>query len=172
MSARWRLLVLTSTIVALCTVVAGPAGAQEADDERAVTIAFDVGDHDAEAGDWPITVVHVTGDLEPGVGFTVELRDDDGAVVWSGDGEFTAPTTSLTVDELVVVGAVTEAAVSQALPDVAGDVVTRPEPEILQQGSGGGGGGQLALSMVVAVILVAILFRSPLPSASTQRWTK
>lgn len=50
--------------------------------------------------------------------------------------------------------------------------VSGPIAEVLSQGSGGGGGGLLALSMVLSVILVAILFRTPLPSQATQRWTK
>lgn len=168
MSNTVRLVVLS---VALLVGVATPAGAQT-EEERAVVIEFDVGDFDAEEGDWPVTVVYVTGDLEPGEAFTVELRGDGGEVVWSGSDTFDGSTTALSIDDFVAVGDVTEAAISQSVPAVAGDVVTRPVPEVLQQGSGGGGGGQLALSMVVAVILVAILFRSPLPSASTQRWTK
>ena len=54
---------------------------------------------------------------------------------------------------------------------VVGGVQIEP-PEIEWKAGGGGGGGQLALSMVMAVLLVAIVFRTPLPSASTQRWTK
>ena len=42
---------------------------------------------------------------------------------------------------------------------------------VLGSSSGTGGAGQLALSMVVAGVLVTIVFRSPLPSASAQRWT-
>lgn len=57
-------------------------------------------------------------------------------------------------------------------PDVAGEVATRPEPELPRQGSGLGGAGQLALSMVIAVVFVAILFRAPLPAATTQRWRR
>jgi len=167
-----RVALAAVAIMLVIVGVAAPAGAQTADEERGVTIEFDVGDFDAEEGDWPVTVVYVTGDLEAGQAFTVELRGPSGDVVWSGTDTFDGSTTSLAVEEFVAVGDVTEAAISQALPDVAGDVVTRPVPEVLQQGGGGGGGGQLALSMVVAVILVAILFRSPLPSATTQRWTK
>lgn len=163
--------VFIALALAAVVLVPAPAGAQT-EEERAVTIEFDVGDFDAEQGDWPVTVVYVSGDLAPGEAFTVELRDDGGEVVWSGSDTFDGSTTALAVDGFVAVGDVTEAAISQSIPAVAGDVVTRPVPEVLQQGSGGGGGGQLALSMVVAVILVAILFRSPLPSASTQRWTK
>jgi hypothetical protein len=68
------------------------------------------------------------------------------------------------------VGEVGSAGVSQALTVVGGVQI---EPPTVDYGaSGGGGGGQLALSMVMAVLLVAIVFRTPLPSSSTQRWTK
>ena len=150
----------------------GRAGAQTPDEERAVEITFDVGDFDSEQGDWPITVVYVGGDMEDGQPFTVELTGDDGTVVWSGTETFTAPMTTVAVDRFVAVGAVAEAGISQAIAEVAGDVVQRPPPEVLSQGAGGGGSGQLALSMVLAVILVAIVFRTPLPSATSQRWTK
>ena len=47
------------------------------------------------------------------------------------------------------------------------------EPPEVEWGAGGGaGGGDLALTMVLAVLLVALVFRTPLPSASSQRWTK
>jgi hypothetical protein len=152
--------------------VAAPAGAQEADEERNVEITFDTGDFDSEQEDWPITIVYVTGDLDPGEPFTVELTGEGGAVLWSATEVFTAPTTTFTVVPFVPVGAVTGAGVSQAIAEVAGDVVERRPPEVLSQGAGGGGGGTLALSMVLAVVLVAIVFRTPLPSATSQRWTK
>ena len=50
--------------------------------------------------------------------------------------------------------------------------MTRPVLPIPQQGSGLGGAGQLALSMVIAVVFVAILFRAPLPAATSVRWRK
>lgn len=56
-------------------------------------------------------------------------------------------------------------------PTVEGDVTVAPDP-LPRQGSGLVGAGQLALSMVIAVIFVAILFRTPLPSATTQRWRR
>lgn len=158
--------------VAVLITVAAPAGAQESSDERGVEITFDVGDFDGDEGDWPITVVYVAGDMEDGEPFTVELLDEDGAVLWSATEAFTAPITTVTVEPFVAVGEVAEAEVSQAVAAVAGAVVERPPAEVLRQGAGGGGGGTLALSMVLAVVLVAIVFRTPLPSASTQRWTK
>jgi hypothetical protein len=227
---RWVLGVL---VLFFALVAAGPAAAQS---ERGVSIEFDVGDHDAAQGDWPITVVRVSGDLDVGELFVVELRDGAGAVLWAGQAEYQPPTTSVAVDRFVAVGDVEEAAIGQRMPtntlppeqpepvepgepsdpveesepdevdepdvagDVAGDVVTipplsgdpfdqaiapvtptpgvrgdmvtQPNPDVVQQGSGLSGAGQLALSMVVAVVFVAILFRTPLPSATTQRWRK
>ena len=156
-------------VAALC--VAAPAGAQAAE-EGNVEITFDIGEFDGERGDWPITVVYVAGDLTEGEPFTVVLTGDDGTVLWSGTDRFTAPITTVAVDRFVAVGRVVEAGISQSVPEVAGDVVERPAPEVLSQGAGGGGSGQLALSMVLAVILVAIVFRTPLPSQTSQRWTK
>lgn len=158
--------------VASIFVLATPAGAQDTDEDRSVEITFDVGDFDSERGDWAITVVHVTGEMEPDQTFTVELLDDDGVVLWSGADTFTAPTTSISVLPFVAVGDVAGTSISQTLPEVLGEAVERVPAEVLSQGAGGGGGGTLALSMVLAVVLVAIVFRTPLPSASTQRWTK
>lgn len=205
---------LTALLLALCGLLASPAGAQV---ERNVTIDFEVGDFDPTEGDWPITVVNVSGDLDADEVFVVELRDGDGEIVWAGEGVFSPPTTSVTVDSFVAVGDVDEAAIGQRLPEeattttavpepeVAGDVVTNPPSRIStapsttppspptpteptaptvegdvtvapdplpRQGSGLVGAGQLALSMVIAVIFVAILFRTPLPSATTQRWRR
>jgi hypothetical protein len=56
--------------------------------------------------------------------------------------------------------------------EVEGEQVERDGVEILGGASGGSGSGQLALSMILAVVVLAIVFRTPLPSASTQRWTK
>lgn len=169
---RLRALFALALVIGATGTTAIPAGAQTPDEERAVEITFDVGDFDGEQGDWPITVVYVSGDMEDGQPFTVELTGEDGSVVWSGTETFTAPITTVAVDRFVAVGAVVEAGISQAIPEVAGDVVERPAPEVLSQGAGGGGSGQLALSMVLAVILVAIVFRTPLPSQTSQRWTK
>lgn len=201
------------TLVTCATV--GPASAQEPPD-RAVTIEFDVGDFDAGEGDWPITAVIVSGDLEPGEPILVELRDADDAVLWSAVADYQPPATTIAVEPFVAVGDVEETAIAQAtppqttVPEVAGDAVTPPAPpspraaaddpvpdapgastpqpttpppavegdvvdrpqDLLQRGNGWGGAGQLALSMVIAVVFVAILFRTPLPSASTQRWRR
>lgn len=160
-------------IAGVCLVVL-PSTAASAQEEPggAVDISFDVGEFDEAAGDWTIDVVEVSGDLEDGQEFTLELTGSDGEVVWSATEAFDGPVTRITVTEPVTVGEVAGAGVSQAQPPaVVGGV--QIEPPIVDWGaSGSGGGGQLALSMVMAVLLVAIVFRTPLPSASTQRWTK
>lgn len=208
---------ICASVILVALTWASPAGAQTAEADRPVTIDFDVGDFDSAQGDWPITVVNVSGDLEADEVFVVELRDGEGEIVWAGEGVFSPPTTSVTVDSFVAVGDVDEAAIGQRLPEeattttavpepeVAGDVVTNPPSRIStapsttppssptpteptaptvegdvtvapdplpRQGSGLVGAGQLALSMVIAVIFVAILFRTPLPSATTQRWRR
>ena len=168
---RLRHTVLGASLLGVAVLGAVPAGAQESE-ERDVEITFDTGDFDAEAGDWGVTVVYVSGDMEDGVPFTVELYGDGDTVLWSGTEDFTEPTTAVAVDQFVAVGEVVEAGISQALPEVAGVIDQRQEVEVQRQGAGGGGGGALALSLVLAVVLLAILFRTPLPSAVSQRWTK
>jgi hypothetical protein len=162
-------------VLAICIVVgaAAPAGAQQQDGDGDVQIEFETGDFDGERGDWSISVVHVTGSgLDAGQPLTLELKSDDGTVLWTGTEPASATTTSFTVVPFVAVQDVFRAAISQPLPEVAGDVVDRQEVEVRRQGAGGGGGGALALSMVLAVVLMAILFRTPLPSQVSQRWTK
>lgn len=249
-------------------LLAAPAHAQT---ERAVRITFETGDFDSARGDWPVTAVNVSGDLDSGQSFTVELRDGAGGVLWSGTAAYRPPMTTIEVGSFVAVGDVEEAAIAQRRPGqtttpttsptpttaptptttptpttsptpttqppnigepgepispidpgtppgpgspvvvdgvtvipvggqgpqdpsdpddpsspegaapappgsqtpaVGGDVVTRDDPQPVPQGNGFGGAGQLALSMVVAVVFVAILFRTPLPSATTTRWRK
>jgi hypothetical protein len=147
-----------------------PASAQE-DPIGNVDISFDVGEFDNALGDWPIDVVEVSGDLADGEAFTVELRDGDGVVLWSATQPYSDAPTRIAVDRSIAVADVAEAGVSQPLTIVAGVQIERPE--VTWSASGGGGGsGQLALSMVLAIIVVAVIFRTPLPSASTQRWTR
>jgi hypothetical protein len=212
----FRCTVLAST--AALWVMAPSAAAAQAPAERDVRIEFEVGDFDAARSDWPITEVLVSGDLDVGETFVVELRDGDGGIIWAGEDEYSPPQTIVAVDTFVAVGDVEEAAIGQRLPvepppeiepavdpvatqepevaavvttiapddpvpvvvppdpaptpDVAADVVSRPDPPLPQQGSGLGGAGQLALSMAIAVVFVAILFRTPLPAATTMRWRK
>ena len=150
-------------------LLADPAHAQE-ELVGNVDITFDVGDYDAAIDDWAIEVVEVTGDLAVGEDFTVELTGEGGVVVWSATQPYTAPVTRIEVTPPVGVADVVSAGVSQPLTIVGGVQIERPE--ITWSASGGGGSGQLALSMVLAIIVVAVVFRTPLPSASTQRWTR
>lgn len=160
---------LVTGLVALLPV--GPAGAQTGDDVVGeVEISFDVGDFDPTVGDWTIDAVVVSGDLEDGIGFTIEVTGASGEVLWSATQPFDAPVTRIPVPVAVAVADVADAGVSQGITAVAG-VQVEP-PTVDWSASGGGGAGQLALSMVMAVLLVAIVFRTPLPSATTRRWTK
>jgi hypothetical protein len=153
-------------------VSASPAGAQT-DEERRADIAFDVGDFDVDLGDWTIDSVEVAGELVEGEAVTVELADEDGIVVWTGTASFTPPVVRLPVDRVVAVRDVAEARLAQDLPvEVAGDVVQGRQAQVLSQGAGGGGSGELALSLVLAMFFLAILFRTPLPSAVSERWTR
>lgn len=165
--ASWTWAALTAGGAVLSPAV---ASAQEEPVIGSVEISFDVGSFDAELDDWGIEVVIVSGDIEVGVPFTVELRGEADAVVWTATQAFTGSPMRIPVDPPIAVGAVTSAGVSQPQPIVGGVQVERPPVE--WSASGGGGSGQLALSMVLAVIVVAVVFRTPMPSASTQRWTR
>jgi hypothetical protein len=169
--ARRGLLAWLGACAAIVTL-APPAVAQDGEESIGnVEISFDVGDFDATTDDFTIDAVEVSGDLLDGEEFTVVLTGAGGNVVWSTTDTFTAPVTRVPVTEAVGVGDVVEAGVEQAfLPEVEA-VVIEP-PEVDYKAGGGNGGGQLALSMVMTVLLVAIMFRTPLPSATAQRWTK
>lgn len=162
-----------SALVVLATtfVLVAAAAAQPADEViGGVTISFDVGDVDPATGDWAVEGVEVSGDLEEGQQFTVELTGAGSVVLWSATQPFTAPVTRIPVTVPLGVGEVTGAGVSQGITAVEGVQIEPPTVDF--SAAAGGGGGQLALSMVMAVLLVAIVFRTPLPSATTQRWTK
>ena len=165
-----RLLRCLMLVLVLVLAMPRPAAAQDGDVAGDVSIEFDVGDIDPDTGEWMIDAVLVSGDLEEGAEFTVVLTDADGAEVWSSTQEFTAPVTEIEVTEPLAVGDVASAGVEQAQTIVGGVQIEAPEVE--WSAGGGAGGGQLALSMVLAVLLVAIVFRTPLPSATTQRWTR
>jgi len=164
-----RIGVLIGTAVGVVLLPVSAASAQDDDVIGQVDIAFDVGDIDPAVGDWTVDAVEVTGDLEDGGDVTVELRGDGDRLLWSGTAPYTGPGTRIEV-EGVTVGEVVRAEVAQGITVVAG--VQIEAPAVDWSAAGGGGGGQLALSMVMAVLLVAIVFRTPLPSATTQRWTK
>jgi hypothetical protein len=166
---RIALPAMMSIVFLLLIALARPASAQE-EPLRNVDISFDVGGYDATVGDWAVTVVEITGDLADGQDFTAQLTGADGEVLWSSTQAFTAPSMRIDVAPAVAVGAIAAAGVSQPQTEVEGVQVERPA--VTWSAAGGGGSGQLALSMVMAVIVVAIVFRSPLPSASTQRWTR
>jgi hypothetical protein len=176
MTARRTWPILGSVALAVTVALAStphPAHAQDGGDEVVgeVDIAFDIGEPDPTTGDFLIDAVLVSGDLEDGQDFTVVLLDADGVEVWSATQEFTNPVTEIDVTEPVGVGAVASAGVEQGLTIVEGVQIEPPVVE-WSAGGGGAGGGELALSMVLAVLLVAMVFRTPLPSASVQRWTK
>jgi hypothetical protein len=157
-------------LLALVLLLSDAALAAAQDPGGTVDISFDVGDYDPARNDWTIEVVQVSGDLEEGRPFTVEVYGESDEVLFSATQPYTSPATRIEVTATVAVGDVERAGVSQPITEVAGVVVERPEVD--WSTSGGGGSGQLALSMVMAVIIVAIVFRTPLPSASTQRWTR
>jgi hypothetical protein len=165
-----RAALLATLSVAWLVAWSHPAAAQDPGVIGNVDISFDIGDVDAATGEWTIDAVEVTGELVDGQDFTVELTGPDDAVVWSATETYSAPLTRIPVTEPLLVNEVAGAGVSQGITEVAG--VQIEPPKIDFGASGSGGGGQLALSMVMAVLLVAIVFRTPLPSASTQRWTK
>lgn len=48
-------------------------------------------------------------------------------------------------------------------------VQVNPPPEVLGGGSGRDS-GQLAVSVIVSLVVLVLVFRTPLPAASTQRW--
>lgn len=151
--------------------LAGPAHAQDGGEAppAEVDISFDTGGYDAGRRDFLITVVEIRGGLREGEEFTVELGGSGGRVLWSATRVFTAPLTRVEVDEKVAVGDVTSASVSQRSLEVVLDAVSPDVPSAVE---GTGGSGQLTLSMLVTIVVVAVVFRSPLPSAQTSRWTK
>jgi hypothetical protein len=161
---------LVFLVVSVTCALAAPVASAQEPPIGEVDISFDVGEYDPARNDWTIEVVQVTGDLDEGQPFTVEVYGDGDEVLFSATQPYTSPTTRIEVTATVAVGDVESAGVSQPLTAVAGVQVERPEVD--WSTSGGGGSGQLALSMVMAVIIVAIVFRTPLPSATTQRWTK
>jgi hypothetical protein len=164
--------------VAWVAVLAGAvaASAQEVDpraDEGvvgAVQLSFVIGAFDVGLGDFPVTAVTVLDRGGSEAATTVELRGAGGRVLWSATVALTPPSTTIPVDPPVAVGAVESAGVARAAPVVAAEQFV--PPEVFHSAQGGGGSGQLALSLVLVVALVAIVFRTPLPSATTQRWTR
>ncbi|HUW03303.1 MAG TPA: hypothetical protein VMW08_13185 [Acidimicrobiales bacterium] len=192
-------------------LAAGPAAAQEDENRGSVEVGYDIGPYDGSAGDWPIAVVEVRGDLEAGDDFTVELTGDAGTI-WTATVPYRSPVTRVEVDEFVGVGELTRVTISQAseivtiieIPDEIDEPTSQveaetettvadvppptalpddvdrgvdpplrdpgnPPPEVLGGGSGRDS-GQLALSVIVSLVVLVLVFRTPLPAASTQRW--
>ena len=170
MTAR-RVLLATLLAIFASAAIATPAAAQ---DELVgnVEISFEIGPYDADIDDFPVSAVIVEGNLEDGKDVTVEIKGTGGRVLWSGTAPFHAPSITIDVDELVPVGEVASAGVAQAREPVVAGVVIEPPEVFHSSGGGAAGSGQLGLSMVVIIALFAILFRTPLPSASTQRWIR
>jgi hypothetical protein len=157
-------------LLALYALAPGTAHAQDSELIGDVSISFEVGELDPTAGDWTIDAVEVSGELEEGREFTITLLNAGGGTVWTGSAAYTDPITTIEVSEPVFVGEVASAGVEQGITVVGGVQI---EPPIVEWSAGGGaGGGDLALSMVLAVFLVALVFRTPLPSATVARWTK
>jgi len=192
-------------------LAAGPAAAQEDENRGSVEVGYDIGPYNGSAGDWPIAVVEVRGDLEAGDDFTVELTGDAGTI-WTATVPYRSPVTRVEVDEFVGVGELTGVTISQAseiitiieIPDEIDEPTSQveaetettvadvppptalpddvdrgvdpplrdpgnPPPEVLGGGSGRDS-GQLALSVIVSLVVLVLVFRTPLPAASTQRW--
>jgi hypothetical protein len=153
----------------------GPATAQESSTTSTslkvptrAAVEFEIGDYDSAVGDWAIEAVTVTGDIQDNTTFTIILRGSGGRELWRVDSEFMGPEMRIPVGAEVAVGDVTSTELSSNL--VAGQLIT-PELEDRLQG-GGGSTGQVATSMALVMIIAVILFRTPLPAAATQRWTK
>jgi hypothetical protein len=194
--------VLALAIALVGIVAAAPADAQEirSDDVRSVEVSYQVGPYDPARQDWGIIAVVLRGDLDPDESVTVELWDGDRRL-WAGTGAVSPFETRLAVDSFVAIGDLVEVGVWQPVAMVEDIVVLSPEPfepsnpsqgspleveapakvgdvtvaprdaEVLSHAAGGGS-GQLAVAMVLVVIVLVVLFRTPLPSATSQRWTK
>jgi hypothetical protein len=135
-----------------------------------VDISFDIGAFDPELDDFAVVAVVVRGETASPASTTVALRGSGGELLWSATVTLTPPSTTIRVDPPVAVGEVASAGLEQAVPLVAAEAFV--PPDVFHSGRGGGGSGQLALSLVLIVALVAIVFRTPLPSTSTERWTR
>jgi hypothetical protein len=162
-------LVLVAALAWASPVMAQEAGSDDGQPIEAA-ISFDVGDYSAELHDWRVDAVLVSGNLEDGKDITLELLGTDGRVLWTATAPFTAPQARIEVRDTVVVGDVVGAGMSQEGTPVDPQLVPSEVVDPVQ--GGGGSSGQVATSMVLVIIVAVILFRTPLPAASTQRWTK
>ena len=132
-------------------------------------VELEIGAYDAALNDWPVTAVVVTGDIEEDLEFRVVLAGNSGQL-WAESTTFAGPETRIPILTKIAVGDVTSAELSSAL--VLGALITPELGEGTQPGAGGGSTGQVATSMALVIIIAVILFRTPLPAASVQRWTR
>lgn len=144
-----------------------PATSSSVAPPTAVSVEPEVGDYSSALGDWPVEAVRVTADLEEGVTFTVALKGTGGQELWTETAQYTEPFVRIPVSG-VAVGDLGSVEFNSTL--VLGQLIP-PELEERLQG-GGGSTGQVATSMALVVIIAVILFRTPLPAAASQRWTK
>jgi hypothetical protein len=168
-----RVLTVVVALVGALFFASEPALAQEQpepDQVRDVSISYELGGFDASIHDFLVTAVEVQGGLDDGQEFTVELRGSGDRVVWAATQPFTAPSIRISVGSKVGVGDVTSAGISQKTTEVLGAQIV--PSDIAPAAPSTAGSGQLALSMVLTLLIVVIVFRTPLPSASTQRWTR
>ena len=161
-------------LLALAGVWLLPAFAQDeagadAQAPKNVDVSFDLGSYSTTLDDWTVETVIVKRDLDPAKDFTVMIQGDGDRTLWSATQPFTAPETRIAVGQPVAVGQVTKVGVSQ--DETLDPLLVTPQVVDPVQG-GGGSSGQVATSMVLVIIIAVILFRTPLPAASTQRWTK
>jgi hypothetical protein len=167
-------LLVAGLVLVAALAWASPAMSQQPgsgdDTPTQALISFDVGDYSSELHDWRVDAVLVSGDLEDGKDITVELLGADDRVLWTATAPFTAPQSRIEVHDSVVVGEVASAGMSQEGTPVDPQLVPSQVVDPVQ--GGGGSSGQVATSMVLVIIVAVILFRTPLPAASTQRWTK
>ncbi len=126
-----RLLGALGCSLFLVVLAAGPAAAQE-ENRGSVDVSYDIGPYDGPAGDWPVALVVVRGDLVAGDDFTVALTGDAGTI-WSATVPYQSPVTRIEVDEFVGVGELTGVSISQAFEIVTvieiADEVDEPDPE-------------------------------------------
>ena len=115
-----------------------------------------------------MTAIKVTADIEDNTTFSVILHGSGGRELWRVDTQFRGPTMTIPVTG-VAVGDVTETELSTPTSWLGPLIV----PELDNTVSGGGRfDGQVATSLALVMIIAVILFRTPLPAAATQRWTK
>jgi hypothetical protein len=157
--------------LALLLGASSAVGAQEPEppEPGAVDIEIELGGYDAGRHDFLVKAVVVGGELRDDVDFTVELRGNGSRLLWSATRTYGGSPMRIEVDVPVGVGDVTSTGISQAALPLDVQLVPPDGPSATL---GTGGSGQLTLSMVVTIIVVAVVFRSPLPSAQTSRWTK